>query len=218
MCFGVGWVPYLGIRLCACYQACMPAGNGFKVITCYFESRRILEIWWCNCSELEFLKGFWYLWPVCFVSDMSHMLKSGNTFPAPLAPWPRREARPWEQRTVVPWCIFRCASAQECLSFQILCLKWLKCLPRGRQESEVKEAMLTRLVMHLSATLVCSLLCCSVSAWLWIASWACCCLWMWYGLVRTSACSWLTIPCNPLISLFCSAGLDSCSVTTWGDR
>lgn len=114
----------------------------------------------------------------------------------------------------MPCCILPLCCCTECLSFQILRLKWLKCLPGGRQESEAKEAALTLLVTRSSATLVCSSLCCSVSAWLWIASWARCCLWMWCRLVRTSACSWLTVPCNSLISLFCSASLDSCSVTT----
>lgn len=107
-----------------------------------------------------------------------------------------------------------CFCPRMSLRFQILCLKWLKHLPKGRWESEAREATLTLLVMHSSATLVCSSLCCRVSAWLWMASWACCCLWMRCRLLRTSACRWLTVPCNSLISLFCSASLDSCSVTT----
>lgn len=77
----------------------------------------------------------------------------------------------------------------------------------------MREATLTLLVMRSSATLVCSSLCCSASARLWISCCACCCLWMWCWLLRTSARSWLTVPCNSPISLFCSASLDSCSVT-----
>lgn len=99
------------------------------------------------------------------------------------------------------------------LSFWILCLKWFKC-PQEEAGLCSEDVTLTLLVMHSSATRVCSSWCCRVSAWLCTASCARRCLWSWYRLVRTSSCSCPTVSCSLLISWFCSASLDSCSATT----
>lgn len=83
----------------------------------------------------------------------------------------------------------------------------------GREDAEA-EAALTLLVMSSSATRVCSSLCCSVLTSLRAASSCRCCVRMWYRLERASVCSWLTVSCSSLMSLFCAASLDSCSVMT----